>query len=161
MTNKQKITLEIIIFSLIGLICFGTMFYIQGPQNSISEYSHYTYTPYIFKFWLFALIIGAYRNKSLRYTILPLIGLILFDSHPNLPVSTIIHNINAILFFGITTLIFLLKPKNRLTGILMLFSYIFYYWSLYYGEIITITILYYHFINKIIRLNLSRYSGSN
>jgi len=155
MTNVHKISLEIIIFSIIGLICFGSMFYLQRYQTSISIYAHHTYTNYIFKFWLIVLIVGAYRNIQLKYTIIPLIGLILFDSHLDFPISTIIHNINAFLFFGVTTITFLIKPKNRLSGILMLLSYGFYFYDLFIGEIITISIIYYHFIHKIIKLNFS------
>ena len=157
MNNKvNKIIYEISIFAIIGIICFSAMFYLEGYQASISKYALYENTSYFFNFWLITLIIGAYRNPKLIYTIPAIIGLLLFDANPETPIINTIHNIFAFFFFGITTASFVLHKPSRLAGILMLLSYLIYFYDMFIGEIITITIIYYNYVRKIIILYSKR-----
>lgn len=153
MNKVEKISLEIIIFSVMGIICFGAMLYLEGPQHSISRYVNYETTDWLFKVWMFTLAVGAVRNKRLKHTFLPIMGLIMFDSDPTYPMANTLHDISAVFFFTITTVVFLLEPKSRMTGLFMLASYSLYFISLFYGELLTITIVYLHFIKRVTLLN--------
>lgn len=153
MEKTHRILLEILFFALIGIICFGSMFYLEGFKHSISKYALHTPTVYFFKFWLITLMVGAYRNKRLKYTIPSLMGLVIFDANSEFPTVNIVHNAFAISFFLITTIRFMGHGPSRWSAFLMICTYPVYLWDIFIGEVLTISVIYLNFVRKAVALH--------
>jgi hypothetical protein len=135
----------------------ASLVYIKGVQPSISIYSNYIETAYIFKIWMIILAIGASKNKMVRWAVYPCLGMAIFDSLTTDPIINVFHDIAAVGFFGSVTIQFLHRKFTRVTGILLLLSFFVYPFSgLFWGESLSILILYGHFLYKLYKLNTNQ-----
>ena len=158
MKKVHKISLEIFLHCVFGLVCFLAMVYFRGVQPSLSSYAKFDETAIIFKTWMIALAYGASRNKTLRPAMLPLICLAAFDSNEKMQLTYAVHHVAATLFFVVCAVrIYLLKNKSIGVGI-GLGSLVLLY-DLLWGELVMITMLYLFFFVEMVKL-LFLYEGT-
>ena len=149
--KKKTIAIEIVITLCIGVVAIPLMMYLEGIQQSLSAYAKHTDTIIIFKVWMLSLAYGAYRSSDMKGAHIPAILIAVFDLSIDNGYMDALHNMSAIIFMAV--MIVALYERYKTTSMLITISLLTYpIIGMYYGELLTIIIMYGHYIRKATKL---------
>jgi len=149
----MKDRISIVIFITLSVVCMTAMYHLEGVQHSISRYSLYPSTSWIFKCWMLLLAYGASQNKLMYYALFPAIAMAAFDSQTLDPVTNAIHDVSAIIFFVYVTISYIKFKPTQVTGVALALSFLAWpFVGFFNGEMLTIFILHVHFMYKIFKI---------